>query len=123
MQKMNTLNARRMHSLQGGYLPSQCIILGSENSSDFFPFLLHEVVVRISLQAGFFYQSGQYTNMMLLDSCLKVTLLSQFVVVNPRNTVLGIISLGLLNPLSRCTGAVTILAVLRTCCKKQFVGL
>ena len=31
--------------------------------------------------------------MMLLDSCLQVTFLSQFVIVNPRNTVLGTISL------------------------------
>ena len=30
---------------------------------------------------------------MLLDSCLQVTSLSQFVIVNPRNTVLEIFSL------------------------------
>lgn len=44
-------------------------------------------------------------------------------VVNPRNTVLGVFSLGFLNLLSGCTGAGTILPVFRTCGKKQFVGL
>ena len=55
MQKMNTFKAKRMHSLGGGYLPSQCIIFESGNSL-VFPFLLHELVVRVSLEAGFLYR-------------------------------------------------------------------
>ena len=94
MQKINTFDAGRSHSLGDGYLPSQWIILGSGNSSDVFPFLLREVAVRISHQAGFFSQGRQYRNMMLLESCLQVTFLSQFMVVSPRNTALGLINLG-----------------------------
>ena len=36
-----------------------------------------------------FHQGTQYARMMLLDSCLQVTFLSQFVIVNTHNTVLG----------------------------------
>ena len=56
MQKMNTFRAGQMHSLGGGYLPSQWIVLGSGKPLDVFRFLLHEVVVSISLQAGLLFR-------------------------------------------------------------------